>query len=309
MPSGLIRILNFDDSLPRQKNLIKRFSPSLCDFREIGPAVRSWMNKRQALKIRSCLQGRGDPRVNLLGSGDFHHLSALLLDGLREQVSLIIFDFHPDWDTLPPRMGCGSWVSRALENKNILKVIQIGVSSADISTAGIWTANLKGLENQKLEIFPYRHCPTRVCFRRVPRNPCLRQEKGLFSTLIHWTQVKDFGMEEIIRRIISRLPTDKVYLSIDKDCLKPDYALTNWESGYLDLGELLIALRMIREKLQIIGLDICGEFSPLNFSGRIKGILSRLDHPKDFSAAGKDNDSIDRVNESTNIRILESLRL
>jgi len=115
-------------------------------------------------------------------------------------------------------------------------------------------------------------------------------------------------MEEIIRRIISRLPTDKVYLSIDKDCLKPDYALTNWESGYLDLGELLIALRMIREKLQIIGLDICGEFSPLNFSGRIKGILSRLDHPKDFSAAGKDNDSIDRVNESTNIRILESLR-
>jgi len=36
-------------------------------------------------------------------------------------------------------------------------------------------------------------------------------------------------VSELTLGLIKRLPVRKVYISIDKDCLKSDFALTNWE--------------------------------------------------------------------------------
>jgi len=51
--------------------------------------------------------------VSFLGSGDFHHISNILIGRINQPLSVVVFDHHPDWDTLPPRFGCGSWVTES----------------------------------------------------------------------------------------------------------------------------------------------------------------------------------------------------
>ncbi|MDD5771707.1 MAG: hypothetical protein PHO81_05675, partial [Candidatus Omnitrophica bacterium] len=97
------------------------------------------------------------------------------------------------------------------------------------------------------------------------------------------------------------------YISIDKDCLKNDFALTNWEEGFLTLKQLLVMLKILRDNLEIIGLDITGEYSPVSVSGRLKGLFSRLDHPRRLAADGCSPDSVIKVNEQTNLDILQAL--
>ena len=63
---------------------------------------------------------------------------------------------------------------------------------------------------------------------------------------------------------VRRLPNwresaEKVYISIDKDVLSPDYARTDWDQGTMTLDELFASIRDISLKHKIIGVDVCGE--------------------------------------------------
>jgi len=309
MQSRPVRILDFDSSLTKQHNLIQRFNPSLIDLRAIGSHCRLWMNAATAAKIREYLDPSLKHSVTFLGSGDFHHISSLLISQFSEPISVIIFDHHPDWDILPPKYGCGSWVSRILEMPNIRKVILLGISSEDISSPGIRTGNLAALKENRLEIYPYSHPPTKVFLRAVPENISWEIHRRLLRSLIVWQELKNKNLNVFLPELIQRLPTRKVYVSIDKDCLTADYSLTNWEAGCLRLEELLFLLGLIKEKLEIAGLDITGEYSPEIFADKIKAAFSRLDHPKDYSAKAKPQETINSLNEKTNIAILEKLAL
>lgn len=265
------------------------------------------MNVATAEKIKTYLDPRFKSSPTFLGSGDFHHLSSLLISQFSEQVSVIIFDHHPDWDILPPKFGCGSWVSRILEMPNVAKVVLLGISSDDISFPAIQSANLSGLKAGRLEIYPYDHPPTKVLLRKVPENVSIEIQPGLLKRQIIWQELKNRDLKSFLRQLIQRLPTHKVYVSIDKDCLNSDYSMTNWEAGCLKLDELLLLLGLIKEELEIVGLDITGDYSPACFASRIKGFFSRLDHPKNYPAKGRAQEEINSLNEKTNIAILERL--
>ena len=292
-----VRILNFDGSVKSQEKLIARFHPEILELEDLGPKARLWMSKETQNLIYKRIESSSSEQVTFLGSGDFHHLSSLLINQIKEPISLIVFDFHPDWDILPPRLGCGSWVTQALRNKLVRKALLIGVSSEDISFPGIQSANLGSLKDERLEIYPYAHHSTTVFLRRVPENKSLKLEKRLLSTKIIWDELKDHNLEDFILAQISNLPTKKVYVSIDKDCLKSDFALTNWEEGKLSLDQLLIMLKIIKEKLDIVGLDITGDYSKISIPGIIKGAISRLDHPKEVKADKFPQDLINSTNE------------
>ncbi len=308
MLSGSIRILNFDDSLKRQAKLIERFRPDVVDLKEIGPSSRLWMNKRTAQKVKGALMPDERRSITFLGSGDFHHVSHLLIEQFEEPMTLILFDHHPDWDILPPRIGCGSWVSRVLKRSNIKKVVMLGVSSNDISSISIQTGDLDSLRSDRVEIYPYEHRPTRTLFKRVPENISIELKKLGPSSRICWQELKDKALKEFFLEIIGRLETKQVYVSIDKDCLRPEYSLTNWEKGNFKLEELLMLIGLVKDNLDIIGLDITGDYSPPHVRGGLKALCSRLDHPRDFSAKAMAQDRIDSINEETNIKILELLK-
>jgi hypothetical protein len=302
-----LRILDFDASLTRQDVFLNKFKPRIVDFISLGPACRMWMNSAQASVIQSKLDPSLKSCPTFIGSGDFHHISALLAGQFDEPISMIVFDHHPDWDIMPPHLACGSWVSYLLKNANIKNIILLGISSEDISEDSIWTANLAALKNDRLQIYPYWHGPTKVLLRNVPANRSINIKRGLFSNTIRWQELREKSLPEFLHNLISNLDTKQTYVSIDKDCLNSHAALTNWEEGSFALDDLLDLLKIIRARTDIVGLDVTGEFSKPLCSGRIKSIFSDIDHPKYYSARGKDISEIDSVNQRTNIRIVEAL--
>ena len=307
MLSDKIRILDFDGSVTGQKQLCERFKPSISQLRDIGPASRIWLNGRTAQKIRGALKSKEKNFITFIGSGDFHHVSSLLIEQFSQPICVIVFDHHPDWDIMPPKLGCGSWVTHTLKKTNISKLVLLGVSSEDISSKWIYTANLASLRNDKVEVYPYSHEPTNVLLKAVPQNSSIRLQRGIFMKKIIWNELKGQDLPEFFRKVLSALPVKQVYVSIDKDCLKKEYSLTNWEEGRLGLEELLLLLKLIRENTEIAGLDIIGDYSLPQAAGRIKSFCARLDHPADYSAKGHTPLEITAVNEKTNIRILELL--
>jgi len=300
-----VRILNFDDSVKQQVNLLKKFRPSIIDLAKIGPLARLWSDNATEKAIKAVLSADLKGAVSFLGSGDFHHISSILIEQFSEPITVIVFDAHPDWDILPPKSGCGSWVTKILRLPNIEQVLLFGISSDDINTFNIQTANLLSLKNDRLRIYPYSHAPTRVWLRRIPRNPSLKTVNSIFGSTIFWEGLLNKEPDVFLLEVLSGLRTRKVYISIDKDCLSSEYSMTNWEEGKLDLDMLLSMLKIIKDNCDILGADITGDFSEIDIKGRIKSILSALDHPKDYSAKGAATPLINSINENTNIKILE----
>lgn len=307
MLADSIRLLNFDNSAAGQQELIRKYHPEIIDLTDLAPKARLWMGEKVKQELLARVKNPASGQVTFLGSGDFHHISQLLIEPIEEPVTLIVFDLHPDWDILPPRLGCGSWITQVLKKKNIRKAVLIGVSSDDISSRRIQSGNLACLKDNQVEIYPYSHPPTDVFLRSVPENISLRLEKKLLRTRIYWSQLRAVNLSQFIFSLLERLPVKKAYISIDKDCLKKEFAITNWEEGVFSLDELLLMLKILKENLDIVGMDITGDYSPVAISGRWKGFCSRLDHPKKPAGDELPMEAARAVNQQTNLKILEEL--
>ncbi|MBF0489585.1 MAG: arginase family protein [Candidatus Omnitrophica bacterium] len=308
MLSPTIRILNFDNSLLEQKNLLKKLTPKIADFTRFGLDSRIWLNQKLADTIYQSLDPTLKHCPTFLGSGDYHHLSGLLIQQFKEPLTVIVFDHHPDWDILPPRLACASWVTYILKRPNIKKVILIGISSEDISTRIINTGNLKAFEQDRLEIYPYHHRPTHVFFRKVPANHSNTIEGTPPFSIIHWRELIKDNITKALEEIICRITTEHVYISIDKDCLKSPYAKTNWEEGCLELSDLLLMLQIIKGRCEIVGFDVTGEFSIPVLMDVIKKTYMSLDRHKEYTAKNHTKEDITMTNEKTNLEIIRTLQ-
>ncbi|WP_044895027.1 arginase family protein [Bacillus alveayuensis] len=74
------------------------------------------------------------------------------------------------------------------------------------------------------------------------------------------TKITIFSNEHSPKLILSNIQTDAVYISIDKDVLCRDDALTNWEQGTMRLETLLRYIKHLLYSKEVIGLDVCGEY-------------------------------------------------
>lgn len=305
MPDKKIRILNFDDSVTRQKGLLSRYEAGIIDLRDLGPRARFWVNRHDRREIEKRIPARATGAVTFLGSGDFHHVAGMLISRHDEPVSVIDFDHHPDWDTVFPPLHCGSWVTQAMRGRNVLKLVMIGTSFRGLSPFSLQTGDLDSLRNDRIEIYPYSCKPGAVLFRAVPPNISLKTRRNLFFTRIYWNELRNINITEFFPRMIRRLPTKKVYVTLDKDCLSTGDALTNWDQGTMPLDALLAMLKMIKDNLDIVGMDIAGDYSPVRVDGVFKNIASRWDHPGKVRAEELPGSSIAAVNERTNLRILD----
>lgn len=132
--------------------------------------------------------------LHFIDSGNFHYLSLLWLEEIKEDFSLVLFDHHPD--NQPPSFGqilsCGGWVLEASEN------------------------------------------------------------------LPHLKHIYTYGVGDYMDP--TSIPTDyPLYISIDKDVLSEEYAITDWDQGQMTLPEMLNILEEIYKDRRVIGVDICGD--------------------------------------------------
>ena len=107
---------NFSD-IYRQEDFL---DGTVLDFTDLEE-TRCYCSQASADKIRTALEPYGPGGIHWLDSGDYHYVSLLIQEMIREPYSLVLFDHHPDdqagafGDNL---LSCGNWVSHVhrLEN-------------------------------------------------------------------------------------------------------------------------------------------------------------------------------------------------
>ena len=204
----------------------------------------------------------GEIRSAFLGSGDFHHVTHLLLErrAAAGPFQVLVFDNHPDNMRFPWGIHCGSWVHHSSRLPFVSRITVVGIASADVRWNHLWENHLGALSRGKVRY---------LCFAPVSRAARLLRIRG----------IEDFraSRERFADALAGHLAADPapIYLSIDKDVLTSGAVRTNWDQGVMSADELLGAVRLLRGRL--LGLDVCGEISFHRYEQRWKRMLTRLD--------------------------------
>ncbi len=202
-----------------------------------------------------------------MGSGDFHHLSWLLLTRqLRavppasKGVRVVVLDNHPDNMRLPWGVHCGSWVRRVALLPKVSHTYVVGITSDDIGWRHSWENQLGPLRAGKLSYWSVgvdtswsRWLGLAGAFRNFPDMQALIDA---FAALL-------------------RAQPKPTYLSIDKDVFAPEVVRTNWDQGRLQLPQALALIDALRG--QIVGSDVTGEVSSYRYRSAWKRWMSNLD--------------------------------
>ena len=162
--------------------------------------------------------------IHFIDSGNYHYMSRIWLEKLNTPFRLVVFDNHTDMQ--PPAFGgllsCGGWVAASLEELPLLKeVLLVG--------------------------------PDQEAFDQT--EPVLREKVRFLSR----EKLGEMTLEEKVsffEELTAELPT---YLSVDKDVLCPEEASTTWSQGEMTLEELCQFVKILLEKQDILGMDVCGE--------------------------------------------------
>ena len=176
-------------------------------------------------EIRNIITEKGisSKGIHFIDNGNYHYMSAILLDQVKEPFTLVVLDHHPDMQA--PAFGdilsCGGWVLDVIERNEFVR--DIHVIGADAGLIDKLDAETRA----------------RAHFHDFSNDP---QGRGL-----------RFIFEELSK---SEFP---VYLSIDKDVLSRDGLVTNWDQGEMCIDDMLSFVRELQAKCQIIGIDVCGE--------------------------------------------------
>ena len=249
------------------------------DLLELGPKLRLWASERNYQRFVQRLQQRPKhlahgPEIFFVGSGDYHHLTPAFLCDLPEPTSLIHFDNHPDWVRFAPRRHCGSWVNRALKLPNIKRIVTLGPCSDDLQNPQLKGGNVAALRRGDLQLFPWQHAPSRV-WGRVGDGAGHEQHENQ----LHWRNLVDQDWPTFVENLIQSLPTEAVWITVDKDVLASEDAATNWDQGGMRLSHLLHAIGALATRKRVLGIDVCGEFAQPRHSNLLKRWEAKSDQP------------------------------
>lgn len=224
--SEKITFLNFDNSLTEQK-FLQKFPHHWIDCSNI-PHTNGFCEHDSLEEIRNRLTTHHAHPFVLIGNGNYHYVTYLLMERVKQPFSLVLFDHHDDMmDRGEPLISCGSWVAFALRNNPYLeKVCLVGVNEQNMS-------------------------------------PVMTQMNG-DQPRVKWIteqRLQEIPLNEIASEIRTFLgQTEDIYISIDKDVLYKKEAFTNWDQGNMTLVQLLYILETLVQHYLVTGMDICGEY-------------------------------------------------
>jgi arginase family enzyme len=253
-------------------------APSRVDALAAGRSLRFITTKRTVESFYEEFGERFRPFI-LSGSGDFHHLTAVFTRQIKEPFTILSFDNHPDWDIRPPHWSCGAWVNRALENPLVQQVAVWGCGSFECAFPWRLLGNRSACRSGRLRVAPWR------------------AEGKNYPSWLHPISPADWRLA--FAQFVESILTPTIYITVDLDCLGERDAITNWENGRFALCDLVWAITLLREKVRIVGGDLCGAFSPAQYGSRFQSLAGRFDHPRQRSVTEKER----RVN----LRTLETI--
>lgn len=251
-------VLNFDDSTGLADSSL------VLDLQQWQEDIRfgcSWKKfnhlSEQLEKTLPCVDNLG---CVLMGSGDYHHITQILLSRIKKPIHLIVCDNHPDNMRYPFGIHCGSWVYWASRLPQVVRIDVIGICSSDISLKHAWENHWSPLYKGKLHYWTIHQNPSWMNWIGAEKN------KHVFHSA-----------DELMTNFLQTLVTFDIpkYLSVDKDVLAQTEVQTNWDQGeflYLHLQQLIQSCQS-----RLIGADITGDVSAYQYRSKFKRFLSESD--------------------------------
>ena len=267
-------LLHLDEALDDQADFIRTADlagPRHIRLADDASAIRLWgkqpaMNRFRDRLLQHFSSDNPDARLVFIGSGDFHHVTTYLLatalENHSEPITLIHFDNHPDWVKFENGIHCGSWINRALDHPQVAKLITIGVCSHDLKRPERDGADLNLLSRGLLELYPYEHPDSRV---RGDYGSSASFEQ--LESSLRWKTIRDMGEGNFLEYLLTRIKTKSAYVTVDKDVLSAEDAVTNWDQGNMRLPYLLSMVREIGWRHTVIGADVTGDYSLPRYTG------------------------------------------
>ena len=172
--------------------------------------------------------------IHLFGSGNYHYISKFFLETIPEPFNLLLIDNHPDMEAPAfPLLSCGSWVLDSLRDlPNLQQVCMVGARPYLLG------------ECMRSEGAPFAD---RVTLLQTDPKPLQSKESASSARAAKKLSA------------VSAIPNDlPLYISIDKDALSTEYAVTDWDQGDMTLKELEGLLTAVRSH-KLLGADICGD--------------------------------------------------
>jgi arginase family enzyme len=267
-------------------------------------AARADLEKRIAAAMDPHMHGaRSSSRsshpvpIVFYGSGDFHHITVCLIERHVEPLSVVQIDNHPDWVTFPATLNCGSWVNHALKLPRVAQVVTLGPTGKDLEWPELKAGNLRAVVEGRLKIVPWRKTRSRV-FGRYGDSACWRQR----GRWLEWFDASTASRAEMLAQLVRDIPTNHVYVTIDKDALVATEATTNWDQGCMRLEDIESLVAMLAREKRLVGIDVCGDHSPPQFRDLFRRTLSYFDRARTEPTVQEL-----AVNASTNARLLDRL--
>lgn len=193
---------------------------------------------------------QGGMPVTWIGNGNYHYTAYLLMNQLKKPFSLIVFDHHTDMQPsfFAELLSCGSWILHALESVSFLKEVV-----------------LLGVKEELLEALSDN---PDICFSDREENSLVENGTAVYQftyknkpvtavseSFFQKEQYDKIRLKEILEEQLSY----PVYLSIDKDVLRREDCITNWDSGSMSITQMMEICGYILREYQMIGMDVCGE--------------------------------------------------
>ncbi|MDX2243717.1 MAG: hypothetical protein NW224_23800 [Leptolyngbyaceae cyanobacterium bins.302] len=318
-------ILDVDGSITRQHRLIEQYQPTILRPSDDEEALYYMDTKTIAWLqhlVRTTMTS-DRPRIAFYGSNLHHHLAYLWISLAQEPITVINFDAHTDlFRSVPGIVWHGSWAPASLRLPQVQKIIMLG-QDRDLN-GDMWTMHgfpdgtliyeLDWLQQGKVEIYPTTMEESVFQGSLKANLPFATFEpKGVFQTQAHWQSLRGGeGFTANLKRIVQRIETEAVHITIDKDGLQEPDAYTNLygdnKQGTLTLDELLEALQIIQHSKRIVGVDICGDyFYPTAKRDPLRRWFSE-EMQKKVPEQFTNSDQLRQINEETNLRILAALQ-
>ena len=300
-----LRVVDLDGAVASQPflgGLIEAGEAECIAARDLAPSLRI-LAARQPLRELARRLGEtpaanGEPDVLFFGSGDFHHLTALFVALQPEPLTIVHFDNHPDWVRYPTN-NCGSWVNRALKAGHVERVVTVGPCSTDLQHPEWKLANLPAMREGRLTVYPWRGAPTRL-WGAPMSTPGARSQDGVLT----WRNLGAESWDDFLDELVGSLPDRALWITIDKDVLRPAEAVTNWDQGEMGLDHITSALRRLAASFKVVGVDVCGDYSPPRLKDPLRAFLSWSDRP----ALAMPGQAELAINDNTNARLTAVLR-
>ena len=254
--------------------------------------ARLWCSSGEFKKVSAAMQLPNLNQFVLLGSGDYHHLTLALLRQHAEPLTLVLFDNHPDWMRPPHQYHCGTWIYAAARLPQVARIVIVGLENGDLCGKKFADGDVESYLSEKIILLPYT---------------AVEAEINAQQTVTLQSQLK-VSLKQGVQEILAAITTDKVYISVDKDCLRAEDAITNWEQGTLPLETVTACIASIRAAHTIVGADTVGDYSPPVFTSPLKWIGSILDRPANALLL-QTNAKASVINSAANVKIALALGL